>query len=94
MDLFGGEPFVVELRRSGVTLEVPADRTLLETVRSVVPDVASSCGFGRCGTCETTVISGTPEHRDSVLTAVERERGDTMMICIGRSRTPLLVLDL
>ena len=73
---------------------MPADRTLLETVRRAVPDVASSCGFGRCGTCETTVLEGIPEHRDSVLSAVERARNDTMMICIGRSKTPRLVLDL
>ncbi|SNV23822.1 oxidoreductase [Rhodococcus rhodochrous] len=87
------EAFEVELRRSGVVLPVPAGRSLLDVVREVDPDVAFSCEDGFCGSCETKVLEGVPEHRDSVLTKAERESGTTMMICVGRSRTPRLVLD-
>jgi ferredoxin-NADP reductase len=86
--------FEVELRRSGFTLPVPPDRTLLDVVREVVPDVGFSCEDGYCGTCETRVLGGVPEHHDDVLRAEERELGETMMICVGRSATPVLVLDL
>jgi ferredoxin-NADP reductase len=87
------DTFEVELRRAGVVLEVPPDRTILEVVRDVVPDVLSSCEEGFCGACETTVLDGVPEHCDSILSDDERAKNDTMMICVGRSRSPRLVLD-
>lgn len=86
--------FEVELRRQGVVLEVPPHRSILQVVREVLPDVDYSCEEGVCGTCETAVLEGTPEHRDSVLTAAERSAGEVMMICVGRSSSPRLVLDL
>jgi pyrrolidone-carboxylate peptidase len=54
----------------------------------------SSCAEGTCGTCETAVLGGRPDHRDSVLTEEERRAGDCMMICVSRSCTARLVLDL
>jgi len=56
--------------------------------------VLSSCAEGTCGTCETAVLGGVPDHRDSVLTEEERRAGDCMMICVSRSCTERLVLDL
>ncbi|WP_017934580.1 PDR/VanB family oxidoreductase [Nocardioides sp. Iso805N] len=86
--------FEVELRRTGITVDVDPDRTILEAVREHLPEVISSCEEGFCGACETRVIEGIPEHRDQVLDPVERESNETMMICVGRSCTPRLVLDL
>lgn len=88
------DTFEVELRQSGVTLTVPPDRTLLEVVRDVVPGALSSCEEGFCGACETKVLEGVPEHHDTILTDEERLTCGTMMICVGRSCTPRLVLDL
>jgi ferredoxin-NADP reductase len=86
--------FDVELASSGAVVHVPADLSVLDVVeRSGVP-VLWSCREGTCGTCETTVLSGEPDHRDSVLTDEERAANDTMMICVSRSRSPRLVLDL
>jgi ferredoxin-NADP reductase len=86
--------FEVELARSGRTLTVPADRTVLQAVEDAGVPVLSSCQEGTCGTCETVVLDGVPDHRDSVLTDEERAIGDAMMICVSRSRTARLVLDL
>ncbi|MFE7516676.1 PDR/VanB family oxidoreductase [Streptomyces sp. NPDC057540] len=90
----GAGGFEVELRRTGRTLRVEPGRTLLDTVREVVPGVAYSCEEGWCGTCETKVLAGTPEHHDTVLGEDEKASGTTMMICVGRSRGDRLVLDL
>lgn len=87
-------PFEVVLSRSGRTLTVPQDATVLETVRAAGIEVLYSCTEGTCGTCETDVIEGVPEHRDSLLTADERAAGETMMICVSRCRGERLVLDL
>ncbi|MGW2301586.1 PDR/VanB family oxidoreductase [Streptomyces sp. NPDC001809] len=89
-----GDGFEVELRRSGRTVHVPPGRTLLDAVRAVLPGVPYACEEGFCGTCETKVIAGTPEHHDSVLDEDEKASGTTMMICVGRSRGARLVLDL
>jgi ferredoxin-NADP reductase len=87
-------PFRVELRRSGRTLPVPADRTLLQVIRDAIPDVPYSCEEGYCGTCETKVLGGQPDHRDEILSAEEHAESKTMMICVGRARSETLVLDL
>ncbi|MET8824531.1 cytochrome P450 [Streptomyces sp. NPDC004610] len=87
-------PFEVSLARSGVTLAVPADRRLIEVLRDSVSGLSYDCEKGYCGACETRVLAGTPEHRDSVLTEEERQAGRTMMICVGRCQGDRLVLDL
>ncbi|MFI1708852.1 PDR/VanB family oxidoreductase [Streptomyces griseoruber] len=88
------ESFELELARSGLTLTVPPGRSVLETVEEAGVAVDFSCREGTCGTCETDVLDGRPEHRDSLLTEEERAAGDTMLICVSRSRGPRLVLDL
>jgi ferredoxin-NADP reductase len=90
----GDTAFEVELRSSGVTLQVPADKTLLEVVQSVLPDVPFSCTEGYCGSCESVVLDGEPDHRGSLMTPEEHDEEGTMLICVGRSKSHRLVLDL
>jgi ferredoxin-NADP reductase len=90
----GGESFEVELARSAKVLTVPADTRLIDIVRTVVPSVPFSCEEGYCGSCETGVLEGVPDHRDSILSPEEKSNNDCMMICVGRSMTPRLVLDI
>lgn len=89
-----GDGFEVELAQAGLTLAVPPDRSILQTVQDAGVAVLFSCTEGTCGTCETAVLGGVPDHRDSVLTAAERAAADTMMICVSRAATAKLVLDL
>ncbi|MCR6489552.1 PDR/VanB family oxidoreductase [Amycolatopsis sp. OK19-0408] len=86
--------FEVELAGSGRVLPVPADRSILDVAEEAGLPVLSSCREGTCGTCETGVLGGTPDHRDSVLTEAEQRAGDVLMICVSRSCSPRLVLDL
>jgi ferredoxin len=87
-------PFVVELRRSGRRVAVPAGRTILEAVEAAGVPAPSSCRNGTCATCATKVLDGMPEHRDSVLSAAERDTAGLLCICVSRARTPTLALDL
>lgn len=79
------QPFTVELKDSGLTLDVPAGQTLLATLRSANIDVQSDCEEGLCGSCEVRVLSGDIDHRDVVLTRTEREAGNRMMSCCSRA---------
>ncbi|MEV5512928.1 PDR/VanB family oxidoreductase [Streptomyces flaveolus] len=86
--------FEVVLARSGRTVTVAPDVSVLDAVRAAGVEVLFSCTEGTCGTCETEVVEGTPDHRDSVLTDAERAAGETMLICVSRCRGRRLVLDL
>jgi ferredoxin len=90
----GAGAFEVELAQSGRLIRVSAGTSILRAVEAAGVQVLSSCTEGICGTCETAVLDGVPDHRDSLLTPAERAAGDTMMICVSRSATPRLVLDL
>ncbi|QJQ97401.1 cytochrome P450/oxidoreductase [Halomonas sp. PGE1] len=86
--------FEVVLADSDLTLSVPRDRTLLQTLRAAGIDVPSDCEEGLCGSCEVAVLDGEIDHRDKVLTASEREGQDRLMTCCSRARGKRLVLAL
>ncbi|MFF0141129.1 PDR/VanB family oxidoreductase [Streptomyces sp. NPDC005227] len=86
--------FEVVLERSGRTVTVVPGVSVLDTVGAAGVEVLFSCTEGTCGTCETDVLDGTPDHRDSVLSDEEREAGETMLICVSRCHGKRLVLDL
>jgi ferredoxin-NADP reductase len=84
----------VELRRSGRSLQVAPDVSILDAVLACGVAADHSCREGMCGACETKVISGDVEHRDSILTKQEHAANKSMMICVSRCRGGTLVLDL
>ncbi|WP_431997350.1 cytochrome P450 [Streptomyces fungicidicus] len=87
-------PFEVEFAGSGTVVEVGADETILEAAEKAGLPVVSSCKTGTCGTCETPIVSGRADHRDSILTPSEQEADRTMLICVSRAAAgcPRLVL--
>ncbi|MCG7207390.1 PDR/VanB family oxidoreductase [Streptomyces arenae] len=88
------DSFEVVLQRTGRTVEVAPGQSVLEALDTAGLNFPSSCREGICGTCEAKVLDGVPDHRDSLLSEEERAANDTMMICVGRSKGPRLVLDL
>ncbi|MEV0184587.1 PDR/VanB family oxidoreductase [Streptomyces sp. NPDC050625] len=94
IDTSGDFAFDVELRASGVTLHIAADQSILEAVQEIRPDIASSCLEGYCGSCETDVIEGQPDHRGTLMSPEEHDEEGTMLICVGRAKCSKLVLDL
>ncbi|MCO5099958.1 MAG: cupin domain-containing protein [Burkholderiaceae bacterium] len=88
------KPFTIELKRSGRSLAVPADKTVLEILEQNGLRVVSSCREGTCRTCETGVCEGTVEHRDYCLTPEEQRESKTMMVCVSRAKSERLVLDI
>ncbi|MEV0110853.1 PDR/VanB family oxidoreductase [Nocardia sp. NPDC050799] len=86
--------FRIRLVRRGVEIDVVPEKSILEVVQEAGVPVLSSCGMGVCGTCETAVISGRPDHRDSLLDEAERADNSCMFICVSRSIDDHLTLDL
>lgn len=89
----GDHEFIVETN-GGAEVVVPAGTSILEALEQAGISQISSCREGICGTCETPVLSGEVDHRDSLLSEDEREAGDTMMICVSRCKGARLCLDL
>ncbi|MFP3463807.1 PDR/VanB family oxidoreductase [Arthrobacter globiformis] len=93
-ELDDGEPFTVNLVRSGLKLDVPAGVSLLETLEKAGKTIPNMCRKGICGECVLPVLRGTPQHRDLYLTDQEKAENTTMMCCVSRSEDPELELDL
>jgi len=86
--------YIVRLARSKRELAIPDGKSILQCCLDAGLKVDHSCEEGICGACETKVLEGTPDHRDSILSESERASGKTMMICCSGSKSPRLVLDL
>lgn len=86
--------FQVELARTGVTLDVGAEETILQVLEANGIDAAFSCEQGVCGTCVTDVIKGEPEHRDSFLSSKQQASGKLMCLCVSRAKGQKIVLNL
>lgn len=86
--------YTVELKRSGQVLTVLPGQSLLATLQTAHVDCSTSCEEGICGACETRVLEGTPDHRDSVLSPAEQASNTVMMVCVSGCKSAHLVLDL
>lgn len=86
--------YQVQLQRSGKRIEVTPETSLLAALRAARVAVNTSCEEGICGSCETRVLAGMPDHRDSVLNASERAGNQVMMVCVSGCRSETLTLDL
>ena len=89
-----GQEFELVLARTGITITVPAGRSVFDVVQEAGVSVLGSCHEGICGTCEQVVLEGEVDHRDSVLSPDEQAANETMMICVSRCRSGRLTLDL
>ena len=104
-ELFGADPkvkrtheddteFTVTLGSTGEAFAVPADRSIMQVLAENGVTVPKLCEEGYCGSCLTPVLSGKPDHRDTVLTQAEQDNGKLMALCCSRARSENLVLDL
>ena len=93
-DVVRTEGFEVELSLTGTTITVTPEQSVLAALEAAGVDVLSSCQEGTCGTCETAVLAGEVDHRDSLLTPDEQAANDTMFVCVSRAAGPRLVLEL
>ena len=86
--------YTVELKRSGKVIEITPALSLLAALQEAKADFMTSCEEGICGSCETRVLEGIPDHRDSVLSPAEQAENRVMMVCVSGCKSERLVLDL
>lgn len=86
--------FDVVLAGSGTRVRVAEGVSVLDALEGAGVDIESSCREGVCGSCETKVLGGEPDHRDFVLSDAEKASNSTMLVCVSRCRSAELTLDL
>jgi ferredoxin-NADP reductase len=91
-----GDAFEVFLARTRVTVRVPPDQSLLESIEAAGVDVPYLCRGGVCGFCQTRVLESDGEllHNDHFLSDADKARGKSIMPCVSRARCKTLILDL
>lgn len=104
-ELFGADPsaircherdseFTVTIGSTGQMYAVPAGQSILQVLANNGVTVRTLCEEGYCGSCLTPLLSGKPDHRDSVLTQAERNSGQLIALCCSRAESENLILDL
>lgn len=83
------KPFEVQCVRSGQTVQVGAEESMLDALNHAGYRIPSGCREGVCGSCEIAVVDGEPEHRDDIGAPAGR-----MYCCVSRALSPRLAVDL
>jgi ferredoxin-NADP reductase len=86
--------FEIELKSTGAVFQVPADKSIIDVLVEAGLDPLFDCNKGECGVCQVGVLAGIPDHRDFILSDTERAANKFMQICVSRSKSGRLVLDL
>ena len=86
--------FEVEIKNTGEVFEITPEKSIIDVLEAAGKDLMYDCQRGDCGICQTDVISGTPDHRDVVLSEADKAAGEVMQICVSRAKSKRLVLDL
>ena len=81
--------FEVVCARSGRTVPVAEDESVLDALNHAGVPVPAGCREGVCGSCRIPVLDGEPEHRDDI-----GAPSGAMYACVSRARSPRLVVDL
>ena len=76
-------PFTLKLKRSGQSLDVPADKSATDVLAENGIHIDVKCSDGICGVCKCGLVSGDVEHRDFVLSKKQRETG--IILCQSRA---------
>ena len=91
-----GDAFEVFLARTKISVHVPPDQSLLESIEAAGVEVPYLCRGGVCGFCQTRVLEldGDLVHNDHFLSEADKAKGKNIMPCVSRARCKRLVLDL
>jgi vanillate O-demethylase ferredoxin subunit len=90
----GDTDFEVVLKSSGESFLIPPGKSILDVLIEAGKEPMHDCKRGDCGICQVDVLEGVPDHRDYILSDAEKAEGKKMQICVSRSKTARLVIDL
>lgn len=91
----GAQGFELVLHKSGLTLQVASQTSILEALQAAGQHPLFDCRQGMCGVCPLPVLEadGPLLHRDAYLSAEEKAAGTSLCICVSRVQGSRLVLN-
>ena len=92
---FAAAPFLVELPRLGISVDVAENVTLLDALTDAGVEVLSDCRRGECGLCAVDVLAADRpiDHRDVFFSDGEKRAGRKICVCVSRVPGGRLVID-
>jgi vanillate O-demethylase ferredoxin subunit len=84
--------FEVHLVKSGETIQVGSDQTIVRAIELTGRRVPTSCLSGLCGACKVEYVAGEVDHRDYILS--DDEKMHCMTVCVSRAKSKTLSLNL
>ncbi len=84
--------FEVHLVKSGETIQVGPDQTIVRAIELTGRRVSTSCLSGLCGACKVEYVAGEVDHRDYIMDDEERTR--CLTVCVSRAKGKSLSLNL
>ncbi|UWU91291.1 PDR/VanB family oxidoreductase [Bradyrhizobium sp. CB1015] len=87
------ETFRVRLKDSGVELEIPRERSMLDVLNASGFEVISDCKRGECGLCAIDVVDveGEIDHRDVFFSDHQKQTNRKICACVSRARGTITV---
>jgi glycine betaine catabolism B len=83
--------FEVEFVRSGRTFSCGEDENVLDAAYAAGLSPVSSCGQGMCGTCKTTMLSGTVDMQHNGGIRPREIAQNKLLICCSKPRSDLTI---
>ncbi|MGA7935802.1 MAG: 2Fe-2S iron-sulfur cluster-binding protein [Kovacikia sp.] len=85
--------YTVEIHHQGNThtIQVPADRTVLEVASEAGLELPSSCTAGVCTTCAAQLLEGTVDQSDGMGIGPELREQGYALLCVSYPRSDLKV---
>jgi vanillate O-demethylase ferredoxin subunit len=84
--------FTLHLVKSGQTITVAPDQSIVRAIELNGGRVPTSCLSGLCGTCKVNYLDGEVDHRDYILS--DDEKQVCLTTCVSRAKGSSLSLDL
>jgi len=85
------ETYRVELKNSGVVLDVPADEPIYQAALKVGVQLPIGCNYGGCITCAARLLSGSV--RQPGASAINRRQSQAgyILLCVARPKSDCLI---
>ena len=83
--------YAVEFVRSGRTFTCGADETVLDAAYAAGLNPPASCTQGTCGTCKTTLLSGTVDMRHNGGIRPREITANKVLICCSTPQSDLSI---
>lgn len=87
-------PFTLTLAKSGQSLTVGVEETVIDALAKIGVDVPFACMQGTCGTCLTPVSHGDVAHFDAYLSEEDKASMNRMCLCVSRAKGDAISIEL